>query len=100
MTDEYHHMNQILPGLWIGDLHSATDVDALRANHIQSILTVMRGRFSIPEVDPVFLIALIYSSVLSTIDLHPTSNSLGRCGGRRRTPASDPFNIIYTSRAR
>ncbi|KAI0002579.1 hypothetical protein BJV74DRAFT_765196 [Russula compacta] len=42
-------MDQVLPGLWIGDLHSATDVNALRTNGILSILTAMRGSFSIPE---------------------------------------------------
>ncbi|KAI0281804.1 hypothetical protein BGY98DRAFT_1124374 [Russula aff. rugulosa BPL654] len=49
MDEEHHHMDQILPGLWIGDLHSAKDANALRANNIQSILTAMRGRFSLPE---------------------------------------------------
>jgi dual specificity phosphatase 12 len=49
MDGEYHHMDQILPGLWVGDLHSAKDADALTANNIHSILTVMRGRFSVPE---------------------------------------------------
>ncbi|KAI0295742.1 hypothetical protein BC826DRAFT_1091313 [Russula brevipes] len=42
-------MDQILPRLWVGNLHSATDPNALRANNIHSILTVMRGRLSIPE---------------------------------------------------
>jgi hypothetical protein len=54
MDEEYHHMDQILPGLWIGDLHSAKDDNTLRANNIHSILTAMRGRFSIPEVCPNF----------------------------------------------
>lgn len=49
MDEEHHHMDQILPGFWIGDLHSAKDVNTLRANNIHSILTVMRGRFSILE---------------------------------------------------
>jgi dual specificity phosphatase 12 len=50
MDDEHHHMDQVLPGLWIGDLHSARDSDTLRANNIRSILTVMRGKFSIHDV--------------------------------------------------
>jgi dual specificity phosphatase 12 len=59
MDEEHHHMDQILPGLWVGDLHSAKDVNTLRSNNIQSILTVMRGRFSIPEVCLDFLHMLI-----------------------------------------
>lgn len=50
MDNEYHHLDQVLPGLWVGDLHSAKDVDTLKANNIQSILTVMRGNLSVPEV--------------------------------------------------
>ncbi|KAI9465904.1 hypothetical protein BJY52DRAFT_1113303 [Lactarius psammicola] len=49
MDNEYHHLDQVTPGLWVGDLHSAKDADSLKANNIQSILTVMRGRLSIPE---------------------------------------------------
>jgi dual specificity phosphatase 12 len=64
MDEEHHHMDQILPGLWIGDLHSAKDVNTLRANNIHSILTAMRGRFSIPEVCPNFLHMLIYTLML------------------------------------
>lgn len=63
MGDEYHHMDQVLPGLWVGDLHSATDVNALRTNGILSILTVMRGRFSIPEVRLVLPLTLTYPSM-------------------------------------
>ena len=50
MDNEYHHLDQVIPRLWVGDLHSAKDADNLKANDIQSILTVMRGRLSIPEV--------------------------------------------------
>jgi hypothetical protein len=84
MDDEYHHMDQVLPGLWIGDLHSAKDGKTLTANNIHSILTVMRGRFSLPEVRPALLLKLIYTSfsgATSTLDLHPAPDSLGRCGG-------------------
>ena len=65
MDDEHHHMDQILPGLWIGDLHSTLkDANTLRANNIHSILTVMRGRVSIPEVCPNFLHLLIYTTLM------------------------------------
>ncbi len=50
MDNEYHHLDQVLPGLWVGDLLSAKDADTLKANNIQSILTLMRGKFFIPEV--------------------------------------------------
>lgn len=49
MDNEYHHLDQVLPGLWVGDLYSAKDADTLNANNIHSILTVMRGKLSIPE---------------------------------------------------
>ena len=81
--DEYHHMDQILPGLWIGDLHSATDGKTLTANNIRSILTMMRGRFSIPEV-PMLRVTLTYTihRAASTVDLRPTPDPFGRHGGR------------------
>jgi dual specificity phosphatase 12 len=64
MDDEYHHMDHIIPGLWIGDLHSATDGKTLTANNIRSILTVMRGRLSIPEVAPMLRITLTYTQLI------------------------------------
>ena len=75
MDAEYHHMDQILPGLWVGDLHSAKDADALTANNIHSILTVMRGRFSVPEVCPVLLLTLIYTPRLSCRIRRPSSGT-------------------------
>ena len=47
---EYAHMNEIVPGLWVGDLLSTKDLQALRDNNIHSILTAMRGRIAINEV--------------------------------------------------
>ncbi|KZV59928.1 hypothetical protein PENSPDRAFT_659853 [Peniophora sp. CONT] len=46
---EYSHMNEIVPGLWVGDLMSTKDLEALRDNNIHSILTAMRGRIAINE---------------------------------------------------
>ncbi|VDC07927.1 unnamed protein product [Peniophora sp. CBMAI 1063] len=46
---EYAHMNEIVPGLWVGDLLSTKDLQALRDNNIHSILTAMRGRIAINE---------------------------------------------------
>ncbi|KAI0739126.1 hypothetical protein C8Q80DRAFT_1112923 [Daedaleopsis nitida] len=42
-------MNEILPNLWLGDLPSALDTENLRAHHIRSVLSAMRGRVSIHE---------------------------------------------------
>jgi len=43
-------MNEVIPGLWIGDLPSALNVEKLKANNIFSILSAMRGRITVNEV--------------------------------------------------
>jgi hypothetical protein len=43
-------MDQVLPGLWIGDLPSALNVKELKDNNIYSILSAMRGRVTVNEV--------------------------------------------------
>ncbi|KDR80051.1 hypothetical protein GALMADRAFT_1177087 [Galerina marginata CBS 339.88] len=40
-------MDEIIPGLWIGDLQSALNVKNLKENGIFSILSAMRGRITI-----------------------------------------------------
>jgi hypothetical protein len=77
MDGGYHHMDQILPGLWIGDLHSARDANTLAANDVHSILSVMRGRFSTPEVCLVLLLTRFYTSTIGSVDLLPPPDSLG-----------------------
>ncbi|KAG6812879.1 hypothetical protein H0H92_015807 [Tricholoma furcatifolium] len=42
-------MDEVVPGLWIGDLPSALDVENLKENGIYSILSAMRGRLTIKE---------------------------------------------------
>ncbi|KAJ7774470.1 hypothetical protein DFH07DRAFT_100311 [Mycena maculata] len=42
-------MDEIISGLWVGDLPSATDTTNLKANNIFSILSAMRGRVTINE---------------------------------------------------
>ncbi|KAJ7269685.1 hypothetical protein C8J57DRAFT_318735 [Mycena rebaudengoi] len=42
-------MDEIIPGLWVGDLPSAKDTPNLKANNIFSILSAMRGRVTINE---------------------------------------------------
>ncbi|KAG6856937.1 hypothetical protein H0H87_011923 [Tephrocybe sp. NHM501043] len=42
-------MDEVSPGLWIGDLASALDVEKLKTHGIYSILSAMRGRLTIKE---------------------------------------------------
>ncbi|KAJ7689404.1 hypothetical protein B0H17DRAFT_937233 [Mycena rosella] len=42
-------MDEIIPGLWVGDLPSATHTATLKENKIFSILSAMRGRVTINE---------------------------------------------------
>ncbi|KAJ7599078.1 hypothetical protein C8J56DRAFT_915807 [Mycena floridula] len=42
-------MDEIIPGLWIGDLPSALDVKSLKDNKIFSILSAMRGKITVHE---------------------------------------------------
>ncbi|KAI0032407.1 hypothetical protein K488DRAFT_78503 [Vararia minispora EC-137] len=49
LDNEYQHMNEIFPGLWVGDLLSTKDLDSLRAHNIHSILSAMRGKIAIHE---------------------------------------------------
>lgn len=48
-------MDEVTPGLWIGDLASAFNVENLKAHNIFSILSAMRGRITINEVCSKFL---------------------------------------------
>ena len=45
-----YSMNEIIPNLWLGDLHNAKDTELLRSKNIHSILSVMRGNFTISQV--------------------------------------------------
>lgn len=42
-------MDEILPGLWIGNLSSALDTETLKHNGIFSVLSAMRGRVTVHE---------------------------------------------------
>ncbi|KAJ7204785.1 hypothetical protein GGX14DRAFT_459753 [Mycena pura] len=42
-------MDEIIPGLWVGDLPSATNTENLKKHKIFSILSAMRGRVTINE---------------------------------------------------
>lgn len=43
-------MNEVIPGVWIGDLQSALDVEGLKERNIFSILTAMRGKVTIHAI--------------------------------------------------
>lgn len=68
-------MDEVVPGVWIGDLQSALDVKGLKERNIFSIVTAMRGKVTIhavratsalsPQV-PVPKYPLIYGSEADT----------------------------------
>lgn len=43
-------MDEVVPGLWLGNLPSALDVQGLRAKNIFSVVTAMRGKITIHAV--------------------------------------------------
>lgn len=43
-------MNEVVNGLWLGDLPSAMYVAELKANKILTVLSVMRGHIAIHDV--------------------------------------------------
>lgn len=71
-------MNEVLPGLWIGDISSAHDVEKLKAHGIFSILTAMRGKVTIHEVRGPFLYSYQIIKKAFLKDIHPSSNHVGR----------------------
>ncbi|TDL19058.1 phosphatases II [Rickenella mellea] len=50
--DVHNSRDEIIHGLWIGDIYSARDADALREDHISSVLSVYRGQVDIAKVGP------------------------------------------------
>ena len=46
----YNAMDEVIPGLWIGDFSSSKDADTLRQHNIHSVLSAMRGKVSVKEV--------------------------------------------------
>lgn len=50
--DEANAMDEVLPGLWIGDLNAATNEALLREKSIHSVLSVMRGKVDVARVCP------------------------------------------------
>ncbi|EJD00661.1 uncharacterized protein FOMMEDRAFT_22408 [Fomitiporia mediterranea MF3/22] len=51
-------MDEVTPGLWIGNIHAASDSALLRANNIHSVLSCMRGKVRVAETFTHFQIQL------------------------------------------
>jgi hypothetical protein len=47
---EYHPMDEVIPGLWIGDVAAAITPELLEEANIKFILSAMRGRIKINPV--------------------------------------------------
>lgn len=43
-------MDRVVENLWLGDMYCITDVEDLKENNIQSILSVMRGTVVVQDV--------------------------------------------------
>lgn len=71
-------MDEVSPGLWIGDLASALDVEKLKTHRIFSILTAMRGRITINEVYHRFVSFEWKRFILNHVDIHTTPDSSRR----------------------
>ena len=73
-------MDEVIPGLWIGDISSAYDVENLKAHGIFSILTAMRGKVTIHEVRGPFFSFIHFRSFKMAFlkDIHSSSNHVGR----------------------
>ena len=51
-------MDEIIPGLWVGNIYAAADADALRERNIHSVLSCMRGKVRVAEAFTHFQIQL------------------------------------------
>jgi hypothetical protein len=45
-------MDEVEPGLWIGDIRAATDGPLLASHSIRSVVSVVRGSVELPAVRP------------------------------------------------
>lgn len=72
-------MDEIIPGLWIGDLPSALDVQNLKEHNIFSILSAMRGKITIHEVSftPISVFAAESHGEKTPVDFYSTPNPAG-----------------------
>lgn len=79
-ANESTTMDEVIPGLWIGDISSAHDVEKLKAHGIFSILTAMRGKVNIHEVREDLSSTTHFISFKKAFlkDIHSSSNYVGR----------------------
>lgn len=67
-------MDEIIPGLWIGNLASALNVEMLKVFRIFSILSAMRGRITVNEVN---FDTFPIECILILSDIYSASNPVG-----------------------
>lgn len=46
------HLNEVVPGLWIGDIVAATDAILLAERGVRQVVSVLRGSVELPAVRP------------------------------------------------
>lgn len=46
------HLNEVVPGLWIGDIVAATDASLLAERGVRLVVSVLRGSVELPAVRP------------------------------------------------
>jgi hypothetical protein len=91
-------MDEVIPGLWIGDFPSALNIDQLKANNIYSILSVMRGRFTIHKVRQIADSGSQWCWAVRFKDFISLPNNAGRQHRGRCLSSFSPVDHIYTSR--
>lgn len=94
------NMNEIIPGLWLGDLRSALDTQDLREKNIHSVLSAMRGTVTVSQVRVEFVRRSSNESNVvdcSKVDLQSSSNQSRRHGRRRYSETSRDRYILHTS---
>lgn len=67
-------MDEIIPGLWIGDISSAMNAEHLKQSKVQSVVSVMRGKLSVPEVRELSFITSSASIESPQVDILQTPN--------------------------
>lgn len=68
-------MDEVIAGLWIGNLGSALDTETPKAKGIYSILSAMRGKVSIHEASVLEIVEFSYHKLVIYLDIHQASNS-------------------------
>lgn len=92
-------MDEIIPGLWIGDISSAMNAEHLKQSKVQSVVSVMRGKLSVPEVRELSFITSSASIESPQVDILQTPNQHWWWTERRYLTASCSCNILHSERA-